>query len=52
MYKVSSQQKQYHTYILSDESANSQIEVVPERGGIVTSWRINNHEVFYLDAER
>lgn len=52
MYKVSSQQKQYHTYILSDESANSQIEVVPERGGIVTSWRINNQEVFYLDTER
>ena len=52
MYTVSSQQKQYHTYILSDESANSQIEVVPERGGIVTSWRINNQEVFYLDTER
>jgi galactose mutarotase-like enzyme len=52
VYTVSSQQKQYNTYILSDESANSQIEVVPERGGIVTSWRINNQEVFYLDTER
>ena len=52
MYTVSSQQKQYHTYILSDDSTNSQIEVVPERGGIVTSWRIDGQEVFYLDTER
>jgi galactose mutarotase-like enzyme len=52
VYTVSSQQKQYHTYILSDDEAKSQIEVVPERGGIVTSWRINGQEVFYLDAER
>lgn len=52
MYKVSSQQKQYNTYILSDDSAASQIEVVPERGGIITSWRINEQEVFYLDTER
>ncbi len=52
MYKVSSQQNQYHTYTLSDDSTNAQIEVVPERGGIVTSWRINGQEVFYLDTER
>jgi len=52
VYKVSSQQQQYNTYTLSDDSTNSQIEVVPERGGIVTSWRINDQEVFYLDTER
>ncbi len=52
MYQVSSQQKQYNTYILSDDSSGSQIEVVPERGGIVTSWQINGQEVFYLDTER
>jgi len=52
VYTVSSQQKQYNTYILSDDSTNSQIEVVPERGGLVTSWRINGQEVFYLDIER
>lgn len=52
MYKVSSQQRQYNTYILSDSSTNSQVEVVPERGGIVTSWQINEKEVFYLDTDR
>jgi galactose mutarotase-like enzyme len=52
MYTVSSEQKQYNTYTLSDDSTGSQIEVVPERGGIVTSWKINGQEVFYLDIER
>jgi hypothetical protein len=52
VYKVSSQQKQYHTYTLSDNINNSHIEVVPERGGIITSWQINGKEVFYLDTER
>jgi len=52
VYKVSSQQKQYHTYTLSDNINNSHIEVVPERGGIITSWQINGKEIFYLDAER
>ena len=52
VYKVSSQQNQYKTYILSDDSTGSQIEVVPERGGIVTSWQINGQEVFYLDSDR
>nr|WP_199289044.1 aldose epimerase [Pseudanabaena sp. FACHB-1998] len=37
---------------MADDAANSQIEVVPERGGIVISWRINGQEVFYLDTER
>ena len=52
MYKVSSQQKQYLTYTLVDASTKSQVEVVPERGGIVVSWQIDGQEVFYLDAER
>ena len=29
-----------------------QVEIVPERGGIVTVWRIQGQEVFYLDTER
>jgi galactose mutarotase-like enzyme len=52
VYIVSSEQKQYHTYTLSDSLANSQLEIVPERGGIATSWRIHNNEVFYLDTDR
>ena len=46
------QEQQYKTYVLSDEAAQSQLEVVPERGGIATSWRVQGQEIFYLDAER
>jgi len=52
MFTITVEQKQYKTYILSDESSNSQIEVVPERGGIITRWRIQGQEIFYLDTER
>jgi galactose mutarotase-like enzyme len=52
MFTIATQQQQYKTYILSDESAGSQIEVVPERGGIITRWRIQGQEIFYLDTER
>ncbi|NET55630.1 MAG: aldose epimerase [Symploca sp. SIO2E6] len=44
--------EQYETYTLTDEAAQSQVVVVPERGGIVTSWSYQNKEIFYLDKER
>jgi galactose mutarotase-like enzyme len=52
VFSIAIQQQQYKTYILSDETAGSQIEVVPERGGIITRWRIQGQELLYLDAER
>ncbi len=52
MPSISLKQDQYKTYVLTDESANSQIEVVPERGGIITKWRVDGKEIFYLDEER
>ncbi|AFY74187.1 galactose mutarotase-like enzyme [Synechococcus sp. PCC 7502] len=44
------EQRQYKTYILGDR--NSKIEIVPERGGIVTSWVVGDQEIFYMDTER
>jgi galactose mutarotase-like enzyme len=52
VFSISLEQRQYKTYILTDESSNSQLEVVPERGGIITQWRVNGQEIFYLDEER
>ncbi|WGV25594.1 aldose epimerase [Halotia branconii] len=52
MFTIAIQQQQYKTYILSDETAGSQLEVVPERGGIITRWRVQGQEIFYLDTER
>jgi galactose mutarotase-like enzyme len=43
-------QQQYKTYVLSD--GNALVAVVPERGGIITSWQVQGEEIFYLDAER
>ncbi len=31
---------------------SSQLEVVPERGGIIISWRVQDQEILYLDEER
>ncbi|MFM2063644.1 MAG: hypothetical protein RLZZ507_3315 [Cyanobacteriota bacterium] len=52
VFTIALQQEQYKTYVLSDETANSQVEVVPERGGIITRWRIQGEEILYLDVER
>ena len=50
MSTITTENQQYLTYILAD--GDSQVAVVPERGGIVISWQVNGNEVFYLDAER
>ncbi|NJK63107.1 MAG: aldose epimerase [Synechococcaceae cyanobacterium SM2_3_1] len=52
MLTITQEQRQYLTYMLTDTDADTQIEVVPERGGIVTHWRFQGQELFYLDAER
>ncbi len=52
MFTISQEQRQYLTYILTDEAAKTQIEVVPERGGIITRWRRTNQEILYLDEAR
>ncbi|TVQ43706.1 MAG: aldose epimerase [Gloeocapsa sp. DLM2.Bin57] len=52
MFKIASTQSLYKTYHLSDEIGQSEISVVPERGGIVTEWRWQNQDIFYLDRER
>ncbi|MDJ0737530.1 MAG: aldose epimerase [Nostocaceae cyanobacterium] len=52
MVSISVVEKQYKTYILTEENSNSQLEVVPARGGIITRWRIQGEEILYLDEER
>ena len=52
MVSISIAEKQYTTYTITDETSNSQIEVVPERGGIITRWRVQGEEILYLDEER
>lgn len=52
VFAIAIEQQQYKTYILSDQAAQSQLKVIPERGGIVTSWSVQGQEIFYLDTER
>ncbi len=52
MFAIALKQQQYETYILTDQYAQSEIEVVPERGGIITNWNLQNQNILYLDAER
>jgi len=51
-YAIAFQPKPYPTYILSDENQQSYVEIVPERGAVVTSWRLQGQEILYMDWER
>ncbi len=50
MSSITSHSDPYLTYVLSSEG--SQVEIVPERGGILTRWNWQGSEIFYLDQER
>ncbi len=52
VFKIANQKKHYSTYILSDEEAHSLIEVVPERGALITRWCVQDRDILYLDEER
>lgn len=52
MFNITTENRQYHTYILRDDQGQSSLEVVPERGGIITQWQVNNQDILYLNQER
>ncbi len=52
MYSISNEAQQYETYILTDSDHQARLEVVPERGGIITRWQVKGKELLYLDKER
>jgi len=52
VFTVTEEQKQYLTYILQDTNSDSKVEVVPERGGIVTRWQLQGQDILAMDWER
>lgn len=42
----------YPTHRITDPSTHNYFEVVPSRGGIITSWVVGGKELFYMDQER
>ena len=43
---------QYDAYSLEDDTSKARAVVVPERGGIVTRWRVGGRPLLYLDRDR
>ncbi|MGI0485970.1 aldose epimerase [Pantanalinema rosaneae CENA516] len=52
MATIAVEQRQYRTYLLHNQAGDSRLEVVPERGGIITRWQVQGQDLLYLDAER
>ncbi len=39
------------TYVLSDADT-ARLEIVPDRGGLVTRWQVEGQDIFYFDRDR
>lgn len=52
MGKIAIHRGQYETYRLIDNMAQAYLEVVPERGGMITHWHYRGRDLLYLDSER
>ncbi|WP_017296783.1 hypothetical protein [Nodosilinea nodulosa] len=40
------------TYVLSDTDTDARLELVPDRGGLVTRWQVEGQDIFYFDRDR
>jgi galactose mutarotase-like enzyme len=52
MATIQTEQRQYLTYVITRQDTPVLLEVVPERGGIITRWQVNNRDILYLDTDR
>jgi galactose mutarotase-like enzyme len=52
VFSISEQADRYATYVLKDSSTAARLEVVPERGGLITRWQVAGQDILYFDAER
>ena len=52
MFTITKQPQAESVYVLSDTESQSSLTIFPDRGGIATSWKVNDRELMYLDADR
>ncbi|PSN10997.1 aldose epimerase [filamentous cyanobacterium CCT1] len=52
MFAVALQADSPSTYVLSDTDTAARLELVPDRGGLVTRWQIEDQDIFYFDRDR
>lgn len=51
MFTCYTKQDHFETYVLSNEERSIYVEVVPERGAIISKYVHNNEPIFYLEQE-
>ncbi|MFD2117450.1 hypothetical protein ACFSTH_18040 [Paenibacillus yanchengensis] len=51
MFTYQIKKEKFTTYVLQHASQNSYIEIVPERGAIISSYFHQNQQIFYMDQE-
>ena len=52
MFSIERRRLQFDTYVLFDRASNSKLEIVPDRGGMITSWQVQGRELLYMDTAR
>ncbi|NMF83686.1 aldose epimerase [Nodosilinea sp. P-1105] len=52
MFAIALKADPYSTYVLSDTDTASRLEIVPDRGGLVTRWQVEEQDIFYFDSDR
>lgn len=52
VFEIAFRRQQYDTYVLTDQTTESRLEVVPDRGGVITSWQVQGRELLYMDTAR
>ncbi|PSR16160.1 aldose epimerase [filamentous cyanobacterium CCP3] len=52
MFAVALQADSPPTYVLSDTDTAARLELVPDRGGLVTRWQVEGQDIFYFDRDR
>jgi galactose mutarotase-like enzyme len=52
MFTITKQPQTEPVYILNDTDSKSSLTIYPDRGGIATSWKVNDRELMYLDVDR
>ena len=52
VFSIAEQADRYATYILKDDRHPARLEVIPERGGLITRWQVAGQDMLYFDADR
>ena len=52
VFAIAQQADPYSTFVLTDSESAARLEVVPQRGGLITRWHIQDQPILYFDEAR